>query len=273
VFYRDRPNHQAQRVYAIGDVHGRFDLFRQLMGLIRIDHIQRAAVRTKIIVLGDIIDRGPDSARLVHGCMNLSRSNDGFVVLKGNHEEMMVQALTGDIDAYRVWLHFGGRETLKSWNVDPIHTTETPTKGDLKAAAKMVGKEVIAWLDDLPLYHRHDDFLFVHAGIRPSVPMRRQDSSDLLWITDEFLSSKVDHGVIVIHGHSITEAGPDVRSNRIGIDTGAYRTNRLTAIGVEQRDTWFLNTASYDDRARIDHFDSSMMSTMASERDGPGQWL
>lgn len=273
MFHRDRPNHQVQRVYAIGDVHGRFDLFRQLLALIRKDHIRRGPAKTKIIVLGDIIDRGPNAARLVHGCMNLSSLNDSFVVLKGNHEEMMVQALNGDLGAYRAWLHFGGRETLKSWNVDPIYTTETPTKADLKAAAKMVGKEVLAWLDDLPLYHRHDDCLFVHAGIRPSVPMRRQNPNDFLWITDDFLSSAVDHGVIVIHGHSITEAGPDVRSNRIGIDTGAYRTDRLTAIGVEQRHTWFLNTASCDDRARIDHLDSSVMSAMTSERDGAEQWL
>lgn len=244
MFHRDRPSDQAQRVYAIGDVHGRFDLFKRLMGSIRRDHACRAAANTRIIVLGDIIDRGPDAARLVHGCMKLSGSRDGFMVLKGNHEEMMVQALNGDLDAYHAWLQFGGRETLQSWNVDPRHLTGTPTRADLKVAARTVGREIISWLDNLPLCHRHDGFLFVHAGIRPALPMRRQQPSDLLWIADDFLASTIDHGMTVIHGHSISEGGPDIRPNRIGIDTGAYRTDRLTAIGVERGDIWFLDTAS-----------------------------
>jgi len=267
VFHYDRLSQQAQRVYAIGDVHGRFDLFKQLMALIRQDHTRRAAVKTGIIVLGDIIDRGPDAAKLVHGCMKLSTLSDGFMVLKGNHEEMMVQALNGDLDVYRAWLNFGGRETLQSWNVDPIHTTDTPTKADLKVAAKTVGKEITSWLDDLPLYYQHGDFLFVHAGIRPLLPMQRQHPSDLLWITDDFLTSTIDHGITVIHGHSISEGGPDIRPNRIGIDTGAYRTNRLTAIGVERGDTWYLDTASTEDVELAGCADSSVAAGSDLRRD------
>lgn len=231
------------RVYAVGDVHGRFDLFKRLLTIAKRDHAARLPVATRVILLGNIVDRGPDSAAMVQGCMHLTAATDRFVVLKGNHEAMMVEALNGNLTVYDHWLGFGGRETLLSWGVDwsVAHSPATPE--NLRIAARTVGAEALAWLAALPLHHQYESHLFVHAGIRPGIPLRKQSAEDLLWITDDFLKSDVPHGVTVVHGHSIHEAGPMIRPNRIGIDTGAYYSDRLTAVGLEGTDRWFLSTA------------------------------
>lgn len=232
----------VRRIYAIGDVHGRYDLFRRLMNMIERDQADRDPMVTRMILLGDIIDRGPDSARMVQGCMNLTAVTDRFVVLKGNHEQMMVEALQGSLFVYKHWLKFGGKETLLSWGVDRDMLEAPATKESLRIAAGVVGQDTIKWLADLPLYYQHDGYLFVHAGIRPGVALAKQRSEDLLWITDAFLESDAAHERIVVHGHSISEDGVVVRPNRIGIDTGAYRTEQLTALGIEEDRTWVLQT-------------------------------
>lgn len=242
-----RPDETIARIYAIGDVHGRLDLFATLIARISRDHDGRSPGAAKIILLGDIIDRGADGAAMVRGCMKLTAASDRFMVLKGNHEEMMVQALGGDLKTYRAWLEFGGRETLLGWGVDAATVTADATRADLRRAARTVGPEVLTWLDQLPLYHQHDGFMFVHAGIRPAVPLRQQDPGDMLWITDEFLESDLDHGMTVVHGHSIVDSGPELRANRIGIDTGAFRTDRLTVIRIERGDVWFADTRGVDE--------------------------
>lgn len=232
-----------KRVYAIGDIHGRYDLFRRLINIIEIDCASRAPVPTQIVLLGDVVDRGPDAARTVRGCMSLTALTDRFVVLKGNHEEVMSEALSGDLYAYGHWLTFGGRETLLSWGVDRQVVEGPANIENLSIAAKSVGSEVISWLKKLPLHYRHNNYLFVHAGIRPGIALRKQHANDLLWIKDEFLESDVSHGIMVVHGHTIVESGPVVRPNRIGIDTGAYYSGRLTALAIEGDDIWFLNTS------------------------------
>jgi serine/threonine protein phosphatase 1 len=237
-----RPTDPIQRVYAIGDIHGRYDLFRQLMNIIEHDRASRPPVATQIVLLGDIIDRGPDAARMVRGCMNLTASTDRFLVLKGNHEEMMSKALKGDLHVYSHWLSFGGRETLLSWGVDRQVAQGPATMDNLAIAADTVGSQAISWLEQLPLHYQHGNYLFVHAGIRPGISLRKQHPDDLLWIKDDFLESDVAHGTMVVHGHTIVECGPVVRPNRIGIDTGAYRSGRLTALAIEGEETWYLNT-------------------------------
>ena len=232
----------CRRTYAVGDIHGRFDLFRQLILLIERDHAGRPPVPTQIVLLGDIVDRGPDSARIVRGCMSLTQSDGSFIVLKGNHEEMMVEALRGNLSAYSAWLSFGGRETLLSFGVDVAIIDKPATLSRLRAAAKTVGEDTLDWLAKLPLRHRQGKYLFVHAGVRPGISVNRQHAEDLLWIKDEFLNSDHWHGAIIVHGHTIEEDGPVIRANRIGIDTGAYRTDCLTALGIENGATWTLQT-------------------------------
>jgi serine/threonine protein phosphatase 1 len=233
----------VDRVYAIGDVHGRFDLFRDLVELIRQDQAVLPPASTRIILLGDIVDRGPDAARMVRGCMALTARSDRFVLLKGNHEEMMERALRGDLETFEHWLSFGGEQTLLSFGVDPALLQEPVTIETLRIAFEAVGEDVIRWLEGLPLTHSHDEFLFVHAGIRPGIAIHKQRSEDLLWIRRDFLDDDSMHGVIVVHGHTVVENGPVIRHNRIGIDTGGYRTGRLTALGIESGETWFLGTA------------------------------
>jgi serine/threonine protein phosphatase 1 len=243
----------VDRVYAIGDVHGRFDLFRDLVELIRRDQAGLPPASTRIVLLGDIVDRGPDAAKMVRGCMALTEFSDRFVLLKGNHEEMMERALRGDLKTFEHWLSFGGEQTLLSFGVDPALLQGSVTTETLRHAIEAVGEDVIRWLESLPLTLLHHEFLFVHAGIRPGVPIHKQRSEDLLWIRRDSLDDDSMHDVVVVHGHTVVEGGPVIRRNRIGIDTGAYRTGRLTALGIESGETWFLNTVlepnAHDDLA------------------------
>lgn len=184
--------------------------------------------------------------------MRVTASNDRLVVLKGNHEDMMADALGGNLTVYGHWLHFGGRETLLSWGMEPRIANGPASRDNLDAASRFVGEDVIDWLKGLPLYHKHGRYLFVHAGIRPGVSLAEQQADDFMWIEDDFLKSKMSHNLIVVHGHSPVGDSPEFRSNRIGINTEAYKTGRLTALGIENDDTWTLNTldsvSSHDQR-------------------------
>ena len=174
--------------------------------------------------------------------MELERSTKRFVVLKGNHEDMMVVALRGNFPVFERWLTFGGRETLLSFSVDAAAIDRVASLELLQTATEAVGPAVLNWLAALPLTCRYENYLFVHAGIRPGRKLSRQVPDDLLWIADTFLKLKNDHGVTVVHGHSIHAAGADIQPNRIEIDTGAFRTGRLTALGLERGDVWTLMT-------------------------------
>lgn len=234
----------GERVYAIGDVHGRLDLLEELVAAIRADNASRGPARVRIILVGDIIDRGPESAAIVDRCMAFTARTDSFVVLKGNHEAMMVDALRGDYIALALWLRHGGTAALQSWGVaeDVIAAGASPAL--IRAARDQVPANVAAWLAALPLMLRVGDYLFVHAGIRPGRPIEDQTADDLLWIRGEFLESEADEGFIVVHGHSISDDGVVVRPNRIGIDTGAYRTGVLSALAVEGDRRWILATGA-----------------------------
>lgn len=245
--HRDTP----RRLYAIGDVHGRLDLFQRLLTIIRRDNASRVPGPVRIVMLGDLIDHGPESCALVSYCRMLTERVEQFVVLKGDHEAMMVDALRGGgIAAVERWLDHGGAAALKSWGVAGHLLSGHDQAGMLAAARERVGEDTLAWMDALPLTTRHEGFLLVHAGIRPGVPLKKQSARDLTTIRSEFLQSKDDHGFTVVHGHSVHETGPDIRPNRIGIDSGAYRTGRLTAIGIEDGQFWPLMTSPAASRDR-----------------------
>lgn len=242
-----------RRTYAIGDVHGRLDLFQRLLAVIRRDNATRVPGPVRIVMLGDLVDHGPDACSLVRYCRLLDERLEQFVVLKGDHEAMMVDALRGGgIAAVERWLDHGGGATLRSWGVDDRLLSGHDQAGMLTAARERVNEDTLSWMDALPLTVRHERFLFVHAGIRPGTPLKMQSARDLIAIRSEFLQSKEDHGFVVVHGHSVRESGPDIHPNRIGIDTGAYRTGRLTAIGVEDGQFWPLMTSPSQARGGAD---------------------
>jgi len=231
----------GQRVYAIGDIHGRMDLFKDLLSLIEADSADRARAKTTLILLGDFIDRGPDSARLMKIGLHYQASRR-FVVLRGNHEAALIDAIAGDFDAMDLWLAHGGDATLRSFGVrdeqiDPDDTAET-----IRLARRTIPGPLINWLARLPLTYRVGAYFFVHAGVRPGVPLHKQTETDLLWIRNEFTDCGDDHGAIIVHGHSVYEDGVHFQPNRIGIDTGAWRTGRLSALGLEGEDCWALCT-------------------------------
>jgi serine/threonine protein phosphatase 1 len=240
----------GQRAYAIGDIHGQRDLFAALAAAIDVEDTARPAAETTVLLLGDLVDRGPDSAGVIEDAMRWSHERT-VRLIAGNHEELFLHALDPreDPDSMRHFLSMGGVATLLSYGL-PSELFEPVRISGLRVAARAA----------VPAAHRNylragealvriGDYLFTHAGIRPGVPLGAQKTSDLRWIREPFLSSTVDHGVIVVHGHTIVEE-PDVRSNRIGIDTGAFFSRRLTGLGLEGTQRWLIE-AREDDQGTI----------------------
>jgi serine/threonine protein phosphatase 1 len=232
----------GRRAYAIGDVHGRLDLAKELVARIKADSRARGPERPLIVFLGDIVDRGPDSAGLVEWLM-VGLPWADLVCLMGNHEAAMLDALAGDAQAARMWLRQGGIETLASFGVAADILDGGETTAIVAAGRAAVGAIRRQWLEALPLSHWLGDYYFVHAGVRPGVSLDEQTPDDQLWIRAPFLGSRREHGALVVHGHTVVGA-VDERDNRIGLDTGAYRTGRLSALGLEGRERWFLETAA-----------------------------
>ncbi|MBA3053334.1 MAG: serine/threonine protein phosphatase [Sphingomonadales bacterium] len=233
----------GERVYAVGDIHGRLDLFRALIRTIDEDDAVRAPARTTVVLLGDLIDRGPDSAGVIAAARDW-RLRRNVRIICGNHEEMLLVALE-DEDMLRAFLRHGGRETALSYPVDPAAYAAADF-GEVQALiAAAIPEADIAFIREFEEAIRIGDYLFVHAGIRPDVPLDNQRPGDLRWIREPFLSHAGDHGAIVVHGHTITEHA-DLRPNRIGIDTGAYFSGRLTALGLEGADLWLIEACEHD---------------------------
>lgn len=233
---------QGSRIYAIGDIHGRVDLLRRLHRLIAEDADRCRAPRNVVVYLGDYIDRGDASPAVID--LLLDEPLPGFdrVHLKGNHEDSLLRFLE-DGGIGPSWMLYGGAETLMSYGIRPL-----PLAGR-EGEIERVQHELRARLPErhrrffvgLKLVHEEGDYLFAHAGVRPGVPLDRQQEADLLWIRDEFLLSDAEFGKIIVHGHTITEH-PDVQRNRIGIDTGAFASGRLTALVLEGAGWSFLQT-------------------------------
>ncbi|AYO80539.1 serine/threonine protein phosphatase [Sphingobium yanoikuyae] len=222
----------GERIYAVGDVHGRYDLLQKLIDEIGIHNRDLSPSKSlHILFLGDLIDRGPDSARVLAFLHDLQRKSNRVLVLQGNHEEAMVQAIDGNLEILQGWLRFGGAETVRSFGIAPPEDG-MDLRQYLRELRSAIPSEMVDWMRKLPLTARSGDYFFCHAGIRPGVALRKQVRDDLLWIRDDFLDDQRDHGAVIVHGHSI-ETNVQFRGNRIGIDTGAYRTGTLTALYLE----------------------------------------
>ncbi len=229
------------RVYAVGDIHGRLDLLDRLLADIATDDSRRDPAETQIIFVGDLIDRGPDSAGVVERLLAFSKGPVASRFLTGNHEEVFLRVLAGEVKAMRFFLRIGGRATVMSYGFDAQEYASLDFESLTARLIERVPEAHVAFLSSFEEMIEIGDYLFVHAGIRPGIGLAAQKTSDLRWIREDFLDCRDDHGKLVIHGHSITEE-VDLRPNRIGIDTGAFDSDRLTAIGIEGAERWFLST-------------------------------
>ena len=238
------------RIYAIGDIHGRADLLVALLRQIDADCTLYPSSRPIVVFIGDYSDLGPASREVLDLLLGCKRTKE-TVFLKGNHENFVHRFLS-EPAVLDEWRLCGGLETLVSHGLKPsINPGAAEQRRLAKALAKSMPKPHLEFLESLKLSFSCGDFLFVHAGIRPGVPIRKQREEDLLWIREEFLSCKQRFEKFVVHGHTPVQT-PDVRSNRINIDTGAFATGRLTCIVIEAasivelidvRD-WIRNAAS-----------------------------
>ncbi len=232
----------GRRVYAIGDIHGRDDLFAAILDQIRADNAKRGPAEVSLILLGDLVDRGPDSAKVVDRAIRLRGEFPDTRLLIGNHEECFLAALTGDVRKLRYFMRIGGDATVQSYWDDPASLPEASFDEVAARLPSMVPAEHVDFMGRGEDIIEIGDYVFVHAGIRPGVPLEKQSTNDLRWIRDEFLAAPSGDEYMVIHGHTITDF-PAIRPNRIGVDTGAYKSGVLTAIGLESGDRWFLDTA------------------------------
>lgn len=232
----------GERIYAIGDIHGRLDLLDDLLIRIAADDQSRPEAQTTLIFLGDLVDRGPQSAQVVERVRSLASTETGVRLLLGNHEEVFLKALSGDIDTLRFFTKIGGKETIISYGI-------TPTEYDQLDYSELAD----AFRSHVPAAHRTflegaedmiiiGDYVFVHAGIRPQTSLTDQKAKDLRWIREDFLRHEGPLERIVVHGHTISEE-IEWAESRIGLDTGAYMSGRLSALALEGSERWTLEAA------------------------------
>jgi len=229
------------RVYAIGDVHGRIDLLDPLLDRIEADDQARGGEPATIILLGDLIDRGPASAQVIDRLIALKTARPDTRFLLGNHEEVFLKAVDGDRQTLRLFTRIGGIETILSYGIDRASYDAADYDELLAMMRDRVPAAHLDFLNGFEDIIELGDYVFVHAGIRPEQPLSGQRPSDLRWIREEFLRFKGPHEKMVVHGHSIA-ADVEQLPNRIGLDTGAYSSGRLTAMGFEGTERWVIQT-------------------------------
>lgn len=222
----------GMRLYAVGDVHGRADLLRQVFSRIDKHRAEFPMSQTVEIFLGDYVDRGPSSREVIEELI-ARRARTDTVCLKGNHEVYALEFLKTP-DLLDDWRHYGGLNTLLSYGLKPTGAPSRTERADLAAAfARALPDSHRQFLEALQLSYTCGDYFFVHAGVRPGIPLAEQREDDLLWIREDFIFYERNFDdKIIVHGHTpVLE--PEVRSNRINIDTGAYATGRLTCLMIE----------------------------------------
>ncbi len=226
------------RIYAIGDIHGRADLLDQVLARIDQDLEARPAAQAIQVFLGDYIDRGPDSAGVLERLVRRAETHQ-TLCLKGNHEIYLLEFFENPT-ILKDWARYGALTTLLSYGLRPSINAGLEEQADLAdALARAMPADHRRFLTELPLSFTCGDYVFVHAGLRPGAPLARQREEDLLWIRDDFLCHEEPFEKVVVHGHTPVME-PDVRINRINIDTGAYATGRLTCLLLERDEIGFL---------------------------------
>ena len=234
----------GQRIYAVGDIHGRLDLFEALIGAIEEDDRAAGPARTCVILLGDLVDRGPESAGVLERA-RVWQQKRPVQILAGNHEEMFLDSFA-DTDVLRHFLRHGGRETVLSFGMD-ADVFRVATLEEVQALMiDLVPQDVRDFIAGFEDMIEAGDYLFVHAGIDPAVALDQQTRESLRWIREPFLSHGAPLGKVVVHGHTIRPQVEE-RAHRIGIDTGAYASGRLTALVLEGAQRRYLEAVQEED--------------------------
>ncbi|HWM46454.1 MAG TPA: metallophosphoesterase family protein [Xanthobacteraceae bacterium] len=230
----------GRRVYAVGDIHGRRDLLALLMDRIDADSRSRPVEKPVEIYLGDYIDRGPDSRGVIDLLIARARTRE-TICLKGNHEALLLQFMRQP-DVLATWRHYGALPTLASYGLYPsLNPSETEQKRLSAGLRGALTGDHTRFLASLVPCAAMGDFLFVHAGVKPGIPLSRQTEHDMMWIREDFLKHESSFEKMIVHGHTPVTA-PEFRTNRINVDTGAYATGRLSCVVIEGSDLRVLAT-------------------------------
>ena len=224
------PAPEGLTAYVVGDIHGRLDLLVEMHRKIDLDRDKDSSRRGVEIYLGDYIDRGPDSAGVI-GCLLNRAQQAEAVFLRGNHEQLLLDFLGGS-DCWQEWKAVGAATTLASYGLDPeVLLGRAPADSIRHALSRRLPPQHLEFFEATGSYVSIGPYLAVHAGLRPGISLENQRTADLLGIRRDFTEHAGDFGCIVVHGHTPVSS-PDLRRNRINIDTGAYATNRLTCLKI-----------------------------------------
>lgn len=231
---------ENHRLYCIGDIHGRLDLLLEVHQKVTSDALTFDGVKI-LVYLGDYIDRGMHSKQVIDCLLENNFADFKTVFLMGNHEQVLLEFLNNKDPSIALdWFRFGGLPTLASYG---ITVRGIPTARDLQQLRAEFREKMpaahLAFFERLALRYEIGGYFFVHAGVRPKVKLHRQRPEDMLWIREEFLNNDLFHGKVIVHGHSITDE-PEARHNRIGLDTGAYASGKLTCAVFEELACRFL---------------------------------
>lgn len=231
------------RLFAIGDVHGCLEELKALHQLIMNDLAANPVKNYKIIHLGDYVDRGPQSCGCIQFLLDMTRENQNVLCFKGNHEDKFLKFLREPIETVDSFLTYGGEECAISYGVKPPDNalSDEQTISFCEEMRKAIPIEHTDFLENLPTSYIAGDYMFVHAGIRPGVPLDAQDDYDLMWIRKDFLPHKEPFEKVIIHGHT-PHHHVRVETNRINIDTMAFSTGKLTCLVLEADQYRFLET-------------------------------
>lgn len=227
----------------MGDIHGRLDLLNQMLARIEEDAEKHKNKKKVVVFLGDYIDRGLDSCGVLDRLIKGLPSHLSPVYIRGNHDDMFLQFMRGNIEVAPAWLSLGGAAALASYGINSL--SGVGGKGKLETLFKDVKAKVapshIDFLKKTILSATYGHYYFVHAGIRPSVPLDKQNPQDQMTIRGDFLFSDEHFGRVIVHGHTIRPE-PEIKRNRIGIDTGAFATGKLTCLILDETQRQFITT-------------------------------
>ena len=235
-----RKGSPGKRLYAIGDVHGCYQEMCALLELIENDHRSRPNKPCIIVFLGDLIDRGPESSKVLEHLRAAPPEFADVYYLKGNHEEMMLRTLTGEAHLIPDWLRHGGKSCAVSYGVDPSRLVESDVEVLEHLLLTHIPSEHLEFLGAFVDSISFGDYFLVHAGVRPGIELPKQAGRDLRWIRKEFLEVDDDFGAVIVHGHTVTDKIVRL-PNRIGLDTGTYMSGVLSAVRLEDEDVEFLS--------------------------------